>query len=74
MKKILFSLFIILILTSCSKQKKEAALEKCADYYFLDSNERYNSIITDYKEDQDYKLIENRIAYYEKKKKLKKFN
>ena len=72
MKKILFSLFIILILTSCSKQKKEAALEKCADYYFLDSNERYNSIITDYKEDQDYKLIENRIAYYEKEKEIKK--
>ena len=31
MKKILFSLFLILILTSCSKQKKETALENCAD-------------------------------------------
>ena len=71
MKKLLGIVVLGLLLVSCSKFKKEAALEKCADYYFLDSHERYNSIITDYKEDQDYKLIENRIAYYEKEKKIK---
>jgi hypothetical protein len=32
MKKILISLFLILILTSCSQNKKESALENCADY------------------------------------------
>ena len=63
MKKILFSLFIILILTSCSKQKKEAALEKCADSYFLDSRDRLYSIETNYEKDPTYistkNLIEN---------------
>jgi hypothetical protein len=71
MKKLLGILVLGLLLVSCSKFEKEAALEKCADYYFLDSHERYNSIITNYKEDQDYKLIENKIIYYEKEKKIK---
>ena len=31
MKNFLFSLFLIFILTSCSQNKKEAALENCAD-------------------------------------------
>ena len=48
MKKILFSLFIILILTSCSKQKKDAALENCADRNFLNNYERENIISTNY--------------------------
>ena len=35
MKKLLTSLFLILILTSCSQNKKEAALENCADSEFI---------------------------------------
>ena len=61
MKKILFSLFLILILTSCSKQKKEAALENCADSYFLGSKDRLYSIETNYKEDPIYKSIEEAL-------------
>ena len=61
MKKILFSLFLILILTSCSKQKKEAALEKCADSYFLGSKDRLYSIETNYNEDPIYKSIEEAL-------------
>ena len=34
MKKILFSLFLFLILTSCSQDKKSSALENCADFSF----------------------------------------
>ena len=36
MKKLLISLFLILITTSCSQNKKEAALENCANAGFYD--------------------------------------
>ena len=61
MKKILFSLFLILILTSCSKQKKETALEKCADYYFLSSSERLFSIDVNHKKNNNYILVNKNL-------------
>ena len=60
MKKLL-SLFLILILTSCSKYKKEAALENCADGYFLGSGDRLYSIETNYNEDPIYKSTEEAL-------------
>jgi hypothetical protein len=61
MKKILFSLFLILILTSCSKQKKEAALENCADNNYKKTNSYF----------RDFKVeAQNLIEKDEKHKKL----
>ena len=62
--RLFFILFLIpIVLMSCTKQKKEAALENCADSYFLNSSERLYSIETNYENDPDYiskkKLINN---------------
>jgi len=54
-------LLIPIILMSCSKQKKETALENCADSYFLDHRKRLYSIETHYKNDPTYISTKNLI-------------
>ena len=76
MKKILFSLFLILILTSCSKQKKETALENCADANYKKSGistqlKNQAKILID--KDENYiKLQEEGLQLKEQITKLKK--
>ena len=51
---------------SCSKQKKETALENCADSYFLDHRKRLYSIETNYENDPTYISTKNLIDDMEK--------
>ena len=59
-------LLIPIILMSCSKQKKETALENCADSYFLDHRKRLYSIETNYENDPTYISTKNLIDDMEK--------